>query len=181
MSVCPETILQFWFDEIEPKAWWVKDATFDQTVKQRFEPILTQAKRGEFYHWRTSPRGRLAEIIILDQFSRNIYRDTPQAFAADAMALALAQEAVAHHIESELTPQQIQFLYMPFMHSESPAIHQVAETLFRRDAVKDNLDFELRHKAIIDRFGRYPHRNNILGRESTTEELAFLTQPGSSF
>lgn len=181
MSLSPETVLQFWFEEIDPKSWWVKDHHFDLMVAERFGHLLEQAKRGELYHWRNSPKGRLAEIIVLDQFSRNVYRDSPMAFEADAMALVLAQEAVAKHTEEELSQAQIQFLYMPYMHSESKVIHEVALTLFSRDAVKDNLSFELRHKEIIDRFGRYPHRNKILGRESTPEELEFLKQPGSSF
>ena len=181
MSMSPENVLSFWFEEIDQKSWWSKDPAFDQLVAERFGGLIEPAKKGELYHWRSSPKGRLAEIIVLDQFSRNIYRDSPMAFEADAMALALAQEAVTQHIEEELSQQQIQFLYMPFMHSESKAIHEVAVKLFNREAVKDNLAFELRHKAIIDRFGRYPHRNKILGRKSTPEEIEFLKQPGSSF
>ncbi|MCF1429167.1 MAG: DUF924 domain-containing protein [Shewanella sp.] len=181
MSVSPEHILAFWFEEIDPGCWWVKDPVFDQTVAERFGTLLEQAKQGELYHWRSTPKGRLAEVIVLDQFSRNIYRDSPMAFEADPMALILAQEAVAHHAEEELSPPQIQFLYMPFMHSESKAIHEKALMLFSRESVRDNLDFELRHKAIVDRFGRYPHRNKILGRKSTTEEIEFLRQPGPAF
>ncbi|MCL2912692.1 DUF924 domain-containing protein [Shewanella corallii] len=181
MSMSPESVLTFWFEEIEQKSWWVKDPAFDQLVAERFGCIIEPAKKGELYHWRSTPKGRLAEIIVLDQFSRNVYRDSPMAFEADTMALALAQEAVSHHAEEELSQAQIQFLYMPYMHSESRVIHEVAVTLFSRDAVKDNLPFELRHKEIIDRFGRYPHRNKILGRKSTPEEVEFLKQPGSSF
>ncbi|QYK12231.1 DUF924 domain-containing protein [Shewanella rhizosphaerae] len=177
----PDEIIRFWFEEIEPKAWFVKDLAFDKVLQTRFGELLTQAKQGELYHWRTTPQGRLAEIIVLDQFSRNIYRDTPEAFAADPMALTLAQEAVAAGIDKALQPKQVPFLYMPYMHSESQAIHEVALILFNREGAENNLAFELRHKAIIDRFGRYPHRNAILGRESTQEELAFLAEPGSSF
>ncbi len=127
------------------------------------------------------PKGRLAELIILDQFSRNLYRGTWHAFATDTMALALAQEAVAAEADLALSPEERVFLYMPYMHSESKLIHEVAERLFRENGPKSNYDFELRHKAIIDRFGRYPHRNVMLGRQSTPEELAFLAEPGSSF
>ncbi|MFV7771761.1 DUF924 family protein [Shewanella marisflavi] len=181
ISHTPDEILKFWFEEIEPKAWFAKDLAFDQGIKTRFGELLTQAINGELYHWRTTPQGRLAEIIVLDQFSRNIHRDTPLAFAADPMALALAQEAVAAGVDKQLQPKQVPFLYMPYMHSESRAIHEVALILFNREGAENNLAFEQRHKAIIDRFGRYPHRNAILGRQSTEEELAFLAEPGSSF
>ncbi|WP_028771518.1 DUF924 family protein [Shewanella waksmanii] len=177
----PDDIIQFWFDEIDPKLWWVKDTAFDQQLSQRFGRLLEQAKKAELYHWRTTPQGRLAEIIVLDQFSRNIYRDTPGVFAADPMALTLAQEAVTQGADKELKPNQVPFLYMPYMHSESVKIHEIAMVLFSRDAAKGNLEFERRHKAIIDRFGRYPHRNHILNRPSTEDELVFLSQPGSSF
>ena len=124
---------------------------------------------------------RLAEIIVLDQFSRNMHRGTPSAFANDAMALVLAQEAVAAAADQALNATQRSFMYLPFMHSESKLIHQSAEALYRALGQDNNLQFELRHKAIVDRFGRYPHRNAVLGRESSAEEIAFLAQPGSSF
>ncbi|NMH64897.1 DUF924 family protein [Shewanella salipaludis] len=174
-------ILEFWFEEITPGHWWKKDAAFDLLVAKRFGAQLERAKRGELYPWRNTVQGRLAEIILLDQFSRNVYRDTPDAFAADAMALVLAQEAVAAGLDKTLPPRQLAFLYMPYMHSESAVIQEVAVSLFSQEAVAGNLDFALRHKAIIDRFGRYPHRNAILGRTSGAEELAFLQQPGSGF
>jgi uncharacterized protein (DUF924 family) len=136
---------------------------------------------GELSAWRDTPHGRLAEIIVLDQFSRNLFRDSPKAFAQDGMALALAQEAVRTGADAQLSAQERVFLYMPYMHSESPAIHETAVQLFTGNGIQGNLDFELKHKAIIERFGRYPHRNALLGRNSTPEELAFLSQPGSSF
>jgi len=128
-----------------------------------------------------SAEGRLAEIIVLDQFSRNIYRGTARAFAQDSLALALAQEAISQDLDKQLSPEQRSFLYMPFMHSESKLIHEFALKLFQRLGNQANLEYEIKHKIIIDRFGRYPHRNQILGRESTEEELSFLTQPDSSF
>ena len=128
-----------------------------------------------------TPEGRLAEIIVLDQFSRNLYRDQPHAFAYDNMALILAQEAISLQLDAQLSPEQRAFLYMPFMHSESKLIHEFALKLFQRLGNEINLNFEKKHKVIIDRFGRYPHRNALLGRVSTPEELAFLTQPNSSF
>ena len=119
---------------------------------------------------------------MLDQFSRNIFRDTPCAFATDALALALAQCAVAAGVDRQLTkPAEKAFLYLPYMHSESPVIHQQAVKLFAQPGLEYNYEFELKHRAIIDRFGRYPHRNAVLGRTSTAAELAFLQEPDSSF
>ena len=176
-----EQVLEFWLEEITPKHWWQKDVDLDRLTADRFGATHTAAACCELAHWRTVSGGRLAEIVVLDQFSRNIHRDTPQAFACDPLALALAQEAIDRGVQHELADAQQAFLYMPFMHSESPVIHEFALQLFREPAVAGNLEFELRHKAIIDRFGRYPHRNAILGRVSTPEELSFLQQPGSSF
>lgn len=176
-----QEILTFWFEEVEPRMWWQAEPGFDDQIRQRFSGLLIRAAQGELYTWRSSPKGRLAEVIILDQFSRNIHRGTPQAFAQDPVALVLAQEAVAAGAHLKLSPMECCFLLMPYMHSESREIHLIAEALFRAYAPPDNLQFELRHKAIIDRFGRYPHRNRILGRSSTQEEIEFLQQPGSSF
>ena len=176
-----QSIIDFWFDEIEPRQWFSKDAEFDRLIEERFQSMHDCAVKCESYPWRDTPEGRLAEIIVLDQFSRNIYRDTPRAFACDPLSLALAQEAIRAGTQRKLTAQQKPFLYMPFMHSESPLIHERAVELFREPGLEKNLEFELRHKAIIDRFGRYPHRNAVLGRTSTPEEIAFLESPGSSF
>lgn len=176
-----EQILAFWFKEIAPKQWWAVDPAFDEQLKSRFLPLLNQAAKGELFQWRASPKGCLAEVIVLDQFSRNIFRNTPQAFSQDPMALALSQEAVASGVVNQLEPVERAFLLMPYMHSESPLIHVEAECLFKQWAPEGNYDFELRHKEIVDRFGRYPHRNKILGRVSTPEEEEFLKQPGSSF
>lgn len=176
-----EDILQFWFNELTPQQWWAKDDSLDARIRKRFGVIHAQAARCELFDWRMAAKGRLAEIIILDQFSRNIYRNQPQSFANDSLALALAQEALAVEADKALSIEERSFLYMPFMHSESPAIHKIAVTLFSAEGMEQNLDFELQHQRIIERFGRYPHRNQILGRESTDEELTFLRQPGSSF
>jgi len=177
----PDTVLQFWFDELTPADWWRKDPALDRRIAGRFGPTLAAAARCELYAWRASARGRLAEVIVLDQFSRNVHRDTAAAFANDALALALSQEAVAKGCDLELPVQQRAFLYLPYMHSESPVIHEEALRLFATPGLEHNLDFERRHKAVIDRFGRYPHRNAALGRASTAEELDFLQQPGSGF
>ncbi len=176
-----QTVLDFWFAELTPQQWWVKDAELDRLIRNRFGDVHAQAVAGELFAWRSTPQGRLAEVIVLDQFSRNMYRDQPGAFAADAMALVLAQEAVASGDDQALNQDQRSFLYMPYMHSESTRIHEVAVTLFEANGNESNVTFEHRHKDIIDRFGRYPHRNGILGRPSTDEECAFLEQPGSHF
>jgi uncharacterized protein (DUF924 family) len=177
----PRDVLDFWFVQTPPERWWKVDADFDALIRGRFEGLLRQAAACELHGWRGDARGRLAEVIVLDQFPRNIHRGTPAAFACDPLALGLAQEAVAAGALAELTPVERSFLLLPYMHSESRHIHELAEALYREHAPAENLDFELRHKAIVDRFGRYPHRNAILGRESTAEELEFLKQPGSSF
>ena len=174
-------ILEFWFEEAEPSQWWKKDDNFDRIIVERFMALHRSATRCELFEWRINARGRLAEIIILDQFSRNMFRGSPLSFAYDALALALAQEAIAAGADETLNQVERSFLYMPFMHSESLKIHEVATKLFRKNGSQNNLNYKLKHKAIIERFGRYPHRNNILGRESTEEENQFLKLPGSSF
>ncbi|WP_151705298.1 DUF924 family protein [Nitrincola alkalilacustris] len=176
-----QDVLTFWFDELTPEQWFVKDQSVDELIKSRFSYFLTAASRVELFAWRESAAGALAEILVLDQFSRNVYRDKPAAFAQDPLALALAQEAIRRGLNQELTAEQRSFLYMPFMHSESRHIHEQAVELFSEPGLENNLKFELAHKEIIDRFDRYPHRNQILGRVSTAEEIEFLKQPGSSF
>lgn len=176
-----DTVLRFWFEEITPAQWWKVDTAFDELVRARFGALHEQARRCELFAWRATPEGRLAEVIALDQFARNIHRGTADAFAADPLALALAQEAVAAGADLALPVEQRAFLYMPYMHSESVAIHAAGEPLMRERAPQHTHEFELKHKAIVDRFGHYPHRNAILGRASTPEEEVFLTQPGSSF
>lgn len=176
-----QDILNFWFDPDHRSLWFAKRDDFDAKIRESFQEIHRQAAQAELWSWRKTPEGRLAEIIVLDQFSRNLYRDQAQAFAYDSLALALSQEAISLQLDAQLSPDQRSFLYMPFMHSESKHIHEFALKLFQRLGNEINLNFEKKHKVIIDRFGRYPHRNKILGRDSTPEELEFLTQPNSSF
>jgi uncharacterized protein (DUF924 family) len=176
-----QDILHFWFEELTPAQQFAKDAALDATIRTRFGPTLEAAARCELWAWRATPAGRLAEIVVLDQFSRNAYRDTPAAFAQDPLALALAQELVASGHAQALPPAQRAFACMPYMHSESLTIHDQALVLFAQPGLEHNLNFEQRHRAIIERFGRYPHRNAVLGRTSTPAELAFLQEPGSSF
>lgn len=174
-------VLDFWFDTLSPADWWKKDSHLDNLIKTKFLELHRQASSGELSEWRNTPLGSLAEIIILDQFSRNIFRDTSQSFAFDGIALVLAQVAIKNNFDKTLEPTQRAFLYMPFMHSESALIHEQAKELFSQPQMEVNYEFELKHAAIIEKFGRYPHRNSILGRESTPEELEFLKQPNSSF
>ena len=174
-------IIDFWFSELEPNQWWQKDLEFDSMIQRRFGLLYEQAQAGELFQWRETAKGSLAEIIILDQFSRNIYRDKAESFSCDPLALALAQFAIAKGFDLELSETERTFLYLPFMHSESQLIHVEAVKLYEALGNSGNLDFEHKHKAIIDRFGRYPHRNTILGRTSTEEEIEFLKQPNSSF
>ena len=174
-------ILTFWFEELTPGQRFAKDAALDNTIRSRFGNVLQAATRCELFAWRGSPEGRLAEIVVLDQFSRNVYRNSPCAFAQDAQALVLAQELVASGQDRSLLLAQRSFAYMPYMHSESVLMHAQAVALFRQPGMEETLRFELQHQAIIDRFGRYPHRNALLGRTSSAQELAFLSEPGSSF
>ena len=175
------TVIQFWFEDIEPRQQFTKDLEFDESIRTKFGETYQLATQGLLYAWREHPLDALAEILVLDQFSRNMFRNTPKAFEADTVALVLAQEAIRKKFDKELNNSKKAFFYMPFMHSESKEIHDIALFLFDQPGLEDSFNFEIKHKTIIDRFGRYPHRNEILGRESTADELEFLSQPGSSF
>lgn len=174
-------VLKFWFEDLKPEQWFKSDPELDRAISDKFGEVHRSAAQGELEEWRSTPRGRLAEILLLDQFSRQIYRNKPQAFAWDSMALVLSQEAIRQKAHQELSAPKRAFLYMPYMHSESKVIHREAMELFSEPGLEYNFDFEVKHKKIIDRFGRYPHRNEILGRESTPEEIEFLKEEGSSF
>ncbi len=166
-------VLEFWFSTLSPADWYKKSDELDTRIKAAFETTYHQIVAGETAHWRDSAEGRLAEIIVLDQFARNMFRDDAMAFAADPLALALAQEAVRAGADKSLPAAKRAFAYMPYMHSESRVIHEQAMALF---AQLPNLSFEVKHKEIIDRFGRYPHRNAVLGRTSTAEEIAWMAE-----
>lgn len=176
-----QEIFRFWFEELSPKDWWKKSEELDREIEKRFGRTLKAAALAECYQWRNSAEGRLAEIIVLDQLSRNIYRDRPESFAQDPLALVLAQYAISLNDHRILPSSQAAFVAMPYMHSESPIIHRQAVEVFTQIGKPDTLKFELKHKKIIDQFGRYPHRNRILGRSSSAEEAEFLSTPGSSF
>lgn len=176
-----QEVLRFWFEEIDPEMWFKKDRQFDEEIRRRFSTVHQAAVRGELFHWRETLEGRLAEVIVLDQFSRNMYRDQPEAFRYDGMALILAQEALRQGNLQELTVVQRSFLYMPFMHSESSTIHEWAMELFAEEGMESSYEYEKQHRDIIERFGRYPHRNHILQRESTEEEMRFLKEEHAGF
>jgi len=176
-----EKVLNFWFNILTPEDWFKKSEKLDREITDKFKDIHKKAAISELFEWRTTPKGSLAEIIILDQFSRNIYRNKPQAFSSDPLSLALAQTAIKKNFDAALQNNEKAFLYMPFMHSESKLIHKKAVELYNQPGLENNYNYELKHKEIIDRFNRYPHRNLILNRESTSEELEFLKQKGTSF
>lgn len=186
-------VLDFWFDKDNEQYWFAQNDNFDKQIQDKFGDIWQAAKQGECVTWRiadaptdsnssiTALAGRLAEIIVLDQFSRNLCREQACAFAQDSMAIALAQEAIGQPHFETLPMEWRKFIIMPFMHSESLIIHERYLPLFEQLNDTVTLDIEHTHKDIIKQFGRYPHRNKTLGRESTDEEEAFLQQPNSSF
>jgi len=193
-----ETVLEFWLgplddhgfsDESHRRRWFEKSPTFDQRIRERFGELHAQSVRGELDEWRQTPRGRLALVILLDQFSRNLHRDSPAMYDADPQALAVAREAIDAGDEAELAPQERYFLYMPFMHAEDRDAQEHCVRLFERaqatlpEHLADRFDpkWAVMHRDIVARFGRFPHRNEILDREATDEEKAFLEKPGSSF
>ena len=167
-------VIDFWFGQLTSDDWFKKNELLDLKMVEKFIVIHSQAVSGELFHWRNDPFGRLAEIIIIDQFSRNIYRDDPKSYTSDGIALALAQEGIEKNIHKIFKKDYKQFLYMPFMHSESKLIHEMAVKLFAEPGLEECLSYELAHKNIIEQFGRYPERNELLGRISTPEEEKYL-------
>lgn len=184
----PDAVLDFWFAEgpdTQMKAWFIKDQDFDGALRNRFSDWLRVARQGGLDGWGATPEGKLALIILLDQVSRNIHRGMAESFAGDAQALDLARGMAASGEGQRLTPTQRIFAYLPFEHSEAMADQDRSVALF--DAMHDVpgmetvIDFAHRHRAVIARFGRFPHRNAIVGRASTPEEVAYLAQPGAGF
>ncbi|MCP9758483.1 DUF924 domain-containing protein [Aquitalea sp. S1-19] len=195
-----DSLLAFWFGESDDDAqtaatqaalWWGKNPDTDAAIRQRFAPLLPAARKGELNHWCASPKGTLALILLTDQIPRNSYRGTANAFAFDDIALALCRQGLAAGQDRALRPVERVFFYLPLEHAEDPAHQAHSVQLFReladamptaQQAVFESFaDYALRHQAVITRFGRFPHRNAILGRTSSAEETAFLAQPGSSF
>jgi len=186
-------VLRFWFGDERAVAyprvrdeWFQKRSNFDTAIRERFLTIHERGARGELEHWRTTVPGALAYVILFDQFSRNMFRDSPEAFAFDGMALDAARSAVANGFDTQLAPAMRMFLYVPFEHSESLADQERSVVLFQLLAdedpeLADALQYAKKHRDVIMHFGRFPHRNFILGRTHSPEEEAFLKQPGSSF
>ena len=195
-------VLGFWFgdlregelpDKEKQMTWWMKSEEFDDLIRQRFEKYVLLAEKGELFHWLETPLGTVAFIIVVDQFPRNIYRDTPGAFSKDSLALRTCLEGIEKGFDRDLHPIHRTFFYLPLMHSEDLEIqifsvekysaleNEYASHPQIRETLACSTDFAGRHSDIIKRFGRYPHRNEALGRESTPEETEFLKEPGSSF
>ena len=174
-------VLDFWYDEENAKKWFKSSSKFDAKITQRFESLWQSAADNNLEEWEKSAEGCLALCIVLDQFPLNLFRGKNKSFQTEQQSIEVAKAAIEKGFDNDIDAQRVSFLYMPLMHSESALIHQQAVILFNQPGLEKNYDFELKHKAIIDRFGRYPHRNDILGRHSTPEELEFLSKPGSSF
>ncbi|MEM0976056.1 MAG: DUF924 family protein [Pseudomonadota bacterium] len=177
-----QAVLDFWFEEVDPEKQFKKDVEFDNLIEERFGTDVLLALDGGFSDWEETAAGRLALIILLDQFTRNIFRGHPKAFAGDARALRLSQSCVSEgDLDTVADFTRRAFILMPMMHSEDINIHDAALPIFEKYANEKTLDYANRHRDIIAKWGRYPHRNAALERESTPEELSFLEQPGSSF
>jgi uncharacterized protein (DUF924 family) len=193
MNADAQAVIDFWFGApgspergTTREVWFRKDPAFDASIAQHFGALVERALAGELRDWDAEPPSALARILLLDQFTRNIFRDTARAFAGDALALRAAQALVASGQDRALPPEQRSFIYLPFEHAEDPAAQDEAVRLFARleaeaPALTGLVDWAQRHRAIVARFGRFPHRNALLGRASTPEELAFLQEPGSRF
>lgn len=195
----PETLLHVWFGPPSrppletSKQWFTKNEAFDESLRSQFGETLEAGVRGELDAWKSTPRGRLALIVLFDQISRNIFRGTSRSFAQDPLALAQSLASLANGEDRLLTAVERYFVLMPLMHAEDVAMQHQCIAKFEQLAAENPepedvhkllinaLDYARRHAVIVERFGRFPHRNGILGRESTAEEKEFLTQPGSSF
>lgn len=177
----PDDVLGFWFGECTPAQWFAKDDGFDATLRARFGALHEEAAAGGLGDWEGTADGRMALLLLLDQMSRNLYRGDPRAFAQDARARDVARRAIAAGDHVFAPPQRCTFLFLPFEHSEDLADQLWSEALFRALGDAELDDYAKRHRVIVERFGRFPHRNAALGRASTAEELSFLEQPTSSF
>lgn len=181
MTETPQTVLDFWFGELTPKQWFVKDEALDRQITDRFRDLHLALSREVPDEWRATPEARLARIIVLDQFPRNIYRGSPLAFATDGLALKAAKAAIAIGADMAVAEDWRIFFYMPFEHAETMADQDRAVALCEALGNENYLDYARRHREVIERFGRFPHRNAILGRASTPDEEAYLAEPGAGF
>lgn len=176
----PDRVLTFWFDEHTSADWFGGKAEFDDAVRENFGTLLESARQSELFAWRDTPKGRLAEIIVLDQFSRQLFRNDASAFASDPLALALSQEAVFQGDDQPLSVIERQFLYMPYMHSESLLVQDESLRVFAGLNNADLLEYAEKHRAVIEQFGRFPMRNAALGRSSTQQEIDYIAERGGS-
>lgn len=181
IATTPKEVLTFWLEELTPKQHFTKDEELDKTIKEKFLDLYNQAVIGDIDSWTNEPESCLAFIILIDQFSRNMFRETPLMYAADPLALEAAKKSIEKGFDKQVKKGR-QFFYLPFMHSENLADQETCIKLFREMSSEPGSDsYAVQNRDIIKRFGRFPHRNNILSRESTKEEIEFLKQPGSSF
>lgn len=176
-------VLHFWFDETQPAQWFQKNYDFDRLIRDRFLITVEMARDGLCDHWAATADGALALCITLDQFPRNLFRDSANAFASDEKALRVAKAAIANFYDQVLSPLRRRFLYLPFEHSEALEDQRTSVALFATLKDEDPVGYEyaLRHQDVIERFGRFPHRNAVLGRVSTADEALYLAQPGAGF
>jgi len=174
----PNDVLTFWFSDGARARWFERDAAFDEEVRRSFADAYENARQGRLSDWEQTPLGLLALVIVLDQFPRNLFRGSARAYESDASALRLAQSGLASRFDAGLEPEQRQFLYMPYMHSEALAVQDQSVALFTPLDVEDAADSAREHRDIIARFARFPHRNAALGRRSTGEEEEFLASHG---
>lgn len=172
-----QAVLDFWFGELKPEQWWKQDDDVDRAVVARFSDLYDTLADAVPREWLGSPQGRLAGVIVLDQFPRNMFRNDPRAYDTDGAALRLADETIEMGWDAHIEAEKRAFLYMPFQHSEDAGVQRRSVELFSALGNEDNLDFAIKHKDIIDRFGRFPHRNDVLGRESSEAEVEFLKGP----
>jgi uncharacterized protein (DUF924 family) len=178
-----DKVLKFWFEDIEHSRWFKKDPDFDRELERRFGDLLTQAKNDQLDHWCDTPSGSLALIVVLDQFSRNIYRESPLAFEADPKALRFAVDGIQKGLDEKLTLEQRSFYYLPLRHAENLEMQKLGleKTRELNDAGYGTDKYALNHLAIIERFGRFPHRNNVLGRRNTSKEELYLKDGNAGF
>jgi uncharacterized protein (DUF924 family) len=174
-------VLNFWFSAPVREKWFEVDREFDSELKERFGVLLDKAISGDLDAWKQTAEGAVALVVLLDQMSRNIHRGTPRAFAGDARALEVSKDMIERGAEAELSHDHRYTLYMPFMHAEDIEAQEEGVRLFEKLGHEIALNYMKQHHDIVARFGRFPHRNDILGRETTAEEAEFLKQPGSSF
>ena len=176
-----EEVLGFWFEELRPEQWFAKSGELDREIGARFEGLRREVLESRAAGWRDDPQTLLAAVILLDQFSRNVHRGTPEAFAADPLAQELASLAVEHGWDRDMTPAQRQFLYLPFEHAESRELQAVSLSCYEALGQEEALEYARQHAEVIARYGRFPSRNAALGRESTAEEKAYLAKPGAGW